>query len=126
MLTIAGWVIGIAAVLVFLNKTWPWLRRVFRTVDTLTTLADVLPKLITDVAQIRHEVIPNHGGSLRDATDRTETAVAVLSDAVDLHGTQITAIEAGVQHVTRQVAATKTTLAKHSKQLHGLADTTNA
>ncbi|WP_327017225.1 hypothetical protein [Cryobacterium sp. MP_3.1] len=105
--------VGIILVITILAKAWPWLRRAFRTIDALTSLADVLPALIDDVARIKHEVIPNHGGSLRDATDRTETAVAD-------HGTQIANIEAGIQHATRQLAATKTTLARHTKQLQGL------
>lgn len=43
-----------------------------------------IPELKTDVKGIRYYVAPNGGGSLMDSVKRTEAAVAVLTEQVDL------------------------------------------
>lgn len=97
------WVIAIGAFVGFVIKLWPFLRKFVRTVDVVIQLSDALPKLQADVAMIRHEVLPNGGGSLKDQATRTEAAVDTLTKEV--------------AHVRRQQASTKTTLARTEKTL---------
>lgn len=51
--------------------------------DVLSGLASI-PELRQDVKGIRHYVAPNGGGSLMDAVRRTEDAVGVLGERLDL------------------------------------------
>lgn len=104
------WVAAIVAVVLLVVKAWPFLRKMFQTVDILTQLPVTLKNIQDDlaamkptVAEIRHEVLPNGGNSLRDSQNRTEAAVEVLTK--------------DMSHVKRQQASTKTTLARTSKQL---------
>jgi hypothetical protein len=84
------WVLGVAAVVAFVGgavKLIPavW-RFISRSVTTINSLAD-LPEFIdatkstlnaqdATLAAIKHEVLPNNGGSLRDAVDRHGSVLA--------------------------------------------------
>lgn len=103
LLQALGILAGIIALIVFIKKGWPWLRAAVHLLETLGTLAEDMSSLKSDVALIKHEVLPNGGGSLKDQATRTEEAVGELT--------------LQVAHVRRQQAATKTTLARTEKTL---------
>lgn len=100
---LVAWVVGIVAVVTFVFKGWPVLRKFVRTIDVVIQLSDVLPRLQADVSMIKHEVLPNGGGSLKDQATRTEGTLDELA--------------VQVAHVRRQQAATKTTLARTERTL---------
>ncbi len=108
--TLITWVIGLALVIAFIWKGWPFLRKFVKVTEALLTLPDDMAGLKTDVAQIKHEVLPNGGGSLKDQATRTEAAVKdVQSDLKN--------VQSEVAHVRRQQASTKTTLARTEQKL---------
>ncbi|WP_295034582.1 hypothetical protein [uncultured Microbacterium sp.] len=49
-------------------------------VGTIETKVDAVS---TSLSEVRHEVLPNTGTSLRDAADRTESRLASVDDKVD-------------------------------------------
>lgn len=67
----------IGTVVVLSRKFFPWLKKRIRTTDAISDLpdfmADVRKTLAAQdnaLALLKHEVLPNNGGSLRDAVDR--------------------------------------------------------
>jgi hypothetical protein len=100
---LAGGVLALIALIAFIRKGWPWLRAAVHLLETLGTLAEDMASLKTNVAAIKHEVLPNGGSSLKDQATRTETAVGKLTSEV--------------AHIRRQQAATKTTLTRTEKRL---------
>lgn len=91
VLQVVGWMVGIVAVVAFIRKGWPWLRRMVKLVDTLATLPE-------DLAVIRHELQRNGGGSVKDSVVRIEAEVKGLRSEV--------------AHVKRQAASLKTSVNK--------------
>ena len=101
---------SVATVIGFATKVWPLF---LKFVATITALDD-LPRFIVDtdkfradindtIQQMNHELSPNGGSSLVDRSKRNEEAIQELLR--------------GQQHVTRQVAAVKTTIARTDKKL---------
>lgn len=78
---LALWIIAAIALIVLIVKAWPWIRRAIQTMDALAVLPDKLHKL----DEVHHEVLPNHGGSLRDSADRTESKVDQLDKKFERH-----------------------------------------
>ncbi|MGO3886029.1 MAG: hypothetical protein ACTJHU_07005 [Mycetocola sp.] len=58
-----------------LAKVWPALRRITRQLDQLDGLGDWKSDVTRDLDAVKHEVLPNHGGSLRDAVDRLDDRI---------------------------------------------------
>ena len=67
------------------RKVWPVLRRL----AVLAEAAEWLPEVRRQVQTIHHEVMPNGGGSLRDAVTRLESNVSGLDAAVTQNGARI-------------------------------------
>lgn len=102
-----GWV---AVVVAGIGVVWKWgpswwsgARKVHGNVGAIFRLADTLATLPADIAEIKHELQHNGGGSTKDALVRTEAAVESLRE--DLAG-----VREDVSHVRRQSSALKTTL----------------
>lgn len=95
---ISLWQIALVVVALYivgklLVKFWPWLKKVIALTDSLGQL----PVFITEtketlaeqsasikehgaaLAEIRHEVLPNTGGSMRDAVDKQGLAIAEIN-----------------------------------------------
>lgn len=104
---LAGWAGAAAAVLVAMwkggPKAWRAFKRLVGLLSASIKLVDTLATLPDDLAAIRHELEHNGGGSVKDSVVRTEQAIAELSRKVE--------------HVQRQGASLKTTLAKTSRRL---------
>lgn len=104
------WVLAAAFVVFSLIKLWPFVKNAVAIVTALLELPALVTKLSTlstDVATIKHEVLPNTGGSLKDQATRTEQAVAE--------------VRTELAHIRRQQASTKTTLRNQSQTLKVLA-----
>jgi len=101
--TLITWIVGIIAIAAFVWKGWPFLRKFVKVTEALLTLPDDMAGLKTDVAQIKHEVLPNGGGSLKDQATRTEAAVKE--------------VKSELAHTRRQQASMKTTLARTEQKL---------
>ncbi|KRC52120.1 hypothetical protein ASE16_03470 [Leifsonia sp. Root227] len=102
------WVLAVAAVVAFIGgaiKVIPsaW-RFVSRFVTTINSLAD-LPEFIdktkdtlkaqdASLASIKHEVLPNNGGSLRDAVDRHGEVLADVQAKLANDNTRIIELQA--------------------------------
>lgn len=101
LLTVFGWVVGIAGVFVAIRfiyrKGWPWLKTfanaIINTAEIIDSVKD-LPEFIerTDavlqgqdkqIAEIHHEVHYNNGSSVKDAVARVESGVAALRKELD-------------------------------------------
>lgn len=70
---IAVWVVAGVIVIVALVKTWPAIRRAVHTLEALSHLPEWMGQTTETMSEIRHEVFPNNGGSLRDRVDRALT-----------------------------------------------------
>lgn len=83
---------AIATLVVTLRKFLPWLKRRIKITDSLEELPafmDEVRKTLNaqdnDLGVLKHEVLPNNGGSLRDTADRLEKAVANQGKKLDAH-----------------------------------------
>jgi hypothetical protein len=107
------WVAAAAAVILFLKKGWPALRRFAAAFLNFAKMVDAvagLPAFIarTDatltaqdarIAEIHHETHKNDGSSIKDSSDRTEAAVARVEEGVaGLHG-RMDEVERGVKEL---------------------------
>lgn len=81
LLTAILWTAGVIAVIAFLwwfrKYGWPWLvafaRAIIKTaqvVDAVQALPEFITRTDKGIAQIKHEVLPNNGGSLRDRVEQ--------------------------------------------------------
>lgn len=76
ILTIAVIIIALFILIRFAIRFWPWLRKVVALFEALgqlpvfiTTTNATLARQDATLLEIKHEVLPNRGGSLRDAVD---------------------------------------------------------
>lgn len=85
LVPVVGWVLGVAGLIGFAVKSWPWVKKFVGWVDALFSL----PTFMTDVrttladqdakiADIHHETHFNNGSSIKDATGRIEYGVGGL------------------------------------------------
>ncbi|RLP74343.1 hypothetical protein D9V32_13425 [Mycetocola tolaasinivorans] len=89
---IALWAVAVAAALTGLRKVWPSVKAFGVFVSALSELpqfmADTRAHAATTtatLAAVKHEVLPNHGGSLRDVVDRGEAVTGgIVSDVAEL------------------------------------------
>lgn len=79
------WVGGIGLAIGGLVKAWPWIRRLVRTVDALSTLPEWQTRVEEKIDGIHHETHHNDGSSLKDSGARTEEAVTKLTRKLDDH-----------------------------------------
>lgn len=95
---VALWVGIVGGVIAGFKWVRPFLRKLIDFVDDVAGeparpgvparpgLMERLASVEGDVAQVKHEVLPNTGTSLRDSADRTEVVVGELSRSmVDVH-----------------------------------------
>lgn len=85
------------------HKVWAWFKSVHTWLGGFIRLVETIGTLASDMAEVKHELQHNGGGSVKDATARTEAAVNDLQRTVD--------------HVKRQNAALKTTVRRVEKTL---------
>jgi hypothetical protein len=71
----AGWMLAALAVIGFIVKVWPFIRKLFALVDALGQLPEFIARTDTKIEQIHHEVHFNNGSSVKDAIVRVEKAV---------------------------------------------------
>lgn len=77
-------VLTFALALIFISivyKSWPLISNFVIVVNALVQL----PKLIETVGDIKKEVLPNGGGSMRDVVNATAAEVTVLKERFDEH-----------------------------------------
>jgi uncharacterized coiled-coil protein SlyX len=91
---------AIATLVVTLRKFWPWLKRRITITDSLEELpvfmAEVRKTLATQdssLSVLKHEVLRNNGGSLRDTADRLEKAVTNQGKKLDAHTRALRAVD---------------------------------
>ncbi|KQR91282.1 hypothetical protein ASF93_08015 [Microbacterium sp. Leaf347] len=109
-ITAAQFVVWAAAVIAALtvavrsrHKVWASLKSVHTWLGGFIRLVETIGTLANDMAEVKHELQHNGGGSVKDATARTEAAVNELRATVD--------------HIKRQNAALKTTVRRVDKAL---------
>jgi len=68
----------IIALITFVVKAWPTISQIVEIVNTISELPDTIEKLHLEIKEIRKEVLPNGGTSLRDAVNRTEDQLKKL------------------------------------------------
>lgn len=78
-------VIGLLVTFWLIVKLWPLLRATFRIADVLVALPEKLPALEATISEIRKEVKPNGGSSMRDVINETGKRVANLEKRFDEH-----------------------------------------
>tara|TARA_R110000868_G_scaffold60639_2_gene184923 strand:- start:239 stop:553 length:315 start_codon:yes stop_codon:yes gene_type:complete len=85
---IAGIAIFIAVVVV-IKKSWPTISQIVEIVNTISELPETIEKLHLEIKEIRKEVLPNGGTSLRDAVNRTENQLKKVAFLVAKHEKEI-------------------------------------
>lgn len=97
---VALWIVAIAAVIGLTLKAWPTVRRFVKTVDALADLPEFIEgtKAQRDLvnaalAEVRHEVLPNNGGSMRDEQTRQSEQLVIILDRLDRDHARISALE---------------------------------
>lgn len=102
------WVIGAAAVVAFVAGAvkgvppiYRFIRRSVKTIDSLSELPEFIDKTRETLksqdkalAAIKHEVLPNNGGSLRDAVDKHGAALAEVQAKLANDNTRIIELQA--------------------------------
>lgn len=104
----AAWLAAVVAFGVVVKKVWPWIaaakdflddvrgedarpgvparpalmERLSRLEERSEKTGALVDSMSTSLTEVRHEVLPNTGTSLRDAADRTETKVDALAEDV--------------------------------------------
>jgi len=95
------WLITIAVVLGFLTrglyKAWPFISRAVSTINALAELPGFIGETKTTLAAIKHEVLPNNGGSLRDAVDKHGVTLSELNGKVINDNTRLDALELAIK-----------------------------
>jgi hypothetical protein len=76
-----GLLVGIILALTVIYKAWPLISNFVAIINALAEL----PKLHETVKDIKKEVKPNGGTSLRDAVDETRKELSGLSERFDKH-----------------------------------------
>lgn len=100
-----GWILGALAVIAFLVKGWPKIRRFVKTVDALLTLQD-------DITYIRGQLTNNGGSTVKDAAQQTATLAQETSDRVAELTTQVKATNRKADKAAREAVAAKTIAAQ--------------
>ncbi|MBL0245597.1 MAG: hypothetical protein IPQ22_16990 [Rhodoferax sp.] len=110
---IVGWVVGITAALIALRKVWPWIKSFVRMVDTIADLPDRLDKIEKWQEVTAKELTDNHGSTLKDAVERTETTMAVLRDDLAVHIEYGSTLKDAVERTETTMAVLRDDLAVH-------------
>jgi len=79
----------IIALITFVVKAWPTINQIVEIVNTISELPDTIEKLHLEIKEIRKEVLPNGGTSLRDAVNRTEDQLKKVALIVAKHEKEI-------------------------------------
>lgn len=94
------WGAFIIAVCVAIYKAWPVVTRFVRTVNALgelpefiTATSDTLERHSDTLATIKHEVLPNNGGSLRDEVDRQGVRLIAVDEKLAADNDRIYELE---------------------------------
>lgn len=82
-------IILIIAALSLIIKAWPTITKIVNVANEVADLPETLQTLTTEIKVIRQEVLPNGGSSLRDAVNRTENQIQLISQIVAQHEEQI-------------------------------------
>lgn len=97
LITVAGGltVLGVAAKTPMVNRPGKWLYRTVvvdpftqwlrRTTEVTLEASPTLNRLSDQVESVRHEVLPNNGGSLRDRVEDIADQCVDLRDRLDQH-----------------------------------------
>jgi len=88
---IAVVIVALYVIARLLMRFWPWLRKVIALGDALGQLPTFISETKATLnaqndllGTIKHEVLPNHGGSLRDAVDEVNKKLAKDHDRIEL------------------------------------------
>lgn len=111
------WVVAAAAIVLFVKRGWPALKKFaarlsafIRTVDAIVGLADFIKR--TDatlhaqnkkIAEIHHETHNNNGSSVKDSVDRIELGVKGLYDRTDRLESSLEGVHGRLDEVERGV-----------------------
>ncbi len=115
------WASAVVAALVLVwrkaPKLWAAVKRAharfgaaIRLAETLSTLSTDLDEIKSVLGTVRHEIQPNGGGSLKDASTRTEAKVDELV-------AQLAETRGDLAHVRRQAASLKTSVSRVNRRL---------
>ncbi|MCS4275345.1 hypothetical protein M2390_000506 [Mycetocola sp. BIGb0189] len=112
------WVVAVAATLAGLRKVWPSLKALGVFLNALSELPRFMAETrahtasaeahaaatTASLAAVKHEVLPNHGGSMRDAVDRNESATGMLSE-------RLASVEDSIKSITDKLGSDHTRIA---------------
>ena len=94
------WIGLVIALIVGIRKAWPSLSRFVSTINALAELPEFITKTNKTLqaqnallATIKHEVLPNSGGSMRDAVDRQGVALKEVNDKLAKDHVRIEVLE---------------------------------
>jgi len=87
-------IILIITALTLIIKAWPTITKIVNVANEVADLPETLQTLTAEIKVIRQEVLPNGGSSLRDAVNRTENQIKIITEIVAQHEEQI-------RHVTK-------------------------
>lgn len=74
---------AIAAIYFAIKKGWRWLKRFVKLVDQLASLPAFMAETEKTLGEIKHEVFPNKGGSLRDRVDGIGEAITSIEEKLE-------------------------------------------
>lgn len=93
------WVIGR-----WVKGSWKGLKRFVATIDSLADLPTFMKQTTSSIdqmqsslAEVRHEVLPNDGGSLRDAVDNVDRRVQIVEAHQDNDHQRIAELRAAIR-----------------------------
>jgi len=94
------WIAAAIAAVVGIRKAWPAISRFVATINALGELPEFIAKTNKTLqaqnallATIKHEVLPNSGGSMRDAVDRQGVALKEVNDKLAKDHVRIEVLE---------------------------------
>jgi hypothetical protein len=119
-----AWLAAVGAAVFGVWKAWPIFRRTVSGLSKAIKLADTLVTLPADIAFIRGQLDTNHGGSVKDATIRTEAAVAELTAKFSGLETTVASIDARTVAVEKQGRSLKASVYNTNRKLDARTKTT--
>lgn len=90
---IATTIIVIAVIITAIRKAWPTITKAVNVINEISELPETIANIEAEIKVVRSEVLPNGGGSLRDAVNRTEDQIKKIILIVSEHEKEITHLQ---------------------------------
>lgn len=86
---IATTVIVITIIVMLIHRAWPTINKTVTVINEIAELPQTIATIESEIKTIKSEVLPNGGGSLRDAVNRTEDQIKKIVMIVSKHEEEI-------------------------------------